>query len=161
MDYLAGTYTPDHPDSPSAGTPAPAPEGGFPGMEIIASQTGEFTREGGRQVFETLYQANPEANAVYAHNDEMALGAIVALEAQGKVPGEDVILVSVDGSRDALQAIIDGTLGATVECSPFFGPIACDTLVAYAAGEEIPPMIINEDRFFDASNAEEFIDEAY
>jgi ABC-type sugar transport system substrate-binding protein len=161
VDYLAGTYTPDHPDSPSAATPAAAPEGGFPGMEIIASQTGEFTREGGRQVFETLYQANPEANAVYAHNDEMALGAIVALEAQGRVPGEDVILVSVDGSRDALQAIIDGTLGATVECSPFFGPIACDTLVAYAAGEEIPAMIINEDRFFDASNAEEFLDEAY
>ncbi|MBA2519171.1 MAG: ABC transporter substrate-binding protein [Chloroflexia bacterium] len=161
VDYLAGSYTPDHPDSPTAATPAPAPADGFPGMEIVASQTGEFTREGGRQVFETLYQANPEANAVYAHNDEMALGAIIALEAQGVVPGEDVILVSVDGSRDALQAIIDGTLGATVECSPFFGPIACDTLEAYAAGEEIPPQIINEDRFFDPSNAEEFIDEAY
>ena len=161
VDYLAGTYTPANPDSPTAATPAPAPADGFPGMEIIASQTGEFTREGGRQVFETLYQANPDATAVYAHNDEMALGAIVALEAQGKVPGEDVIIVSVDGSRDALQAIIDGKLGATVECSPFFGPIACDTLEAYAAGEEIPAEIINEDRFFDASNAEEFVDEAY
>jgi ribose transport system substrate-binding protein len=91
----------------------------------------------------------------------MALGAIAALEAQGKVPGEDVIIVSVDGSRDALQAIIDGTLGATVECNPRFGPVAFETLQKYAAGEEIPTQIINPDRFYDASNAAEFIDEAY
>ena len=72
-----------------------------------------------------------------------------------------VILVSIDGTRDALQAIIDGKLGATVECSPHFGPKAYDTLVGYANGEEIPPKIINPDRFFDKSNAAEHIDEAY
>ncbi len=160
VDYLAGTYTPANPESATAATPAP-PASAFTGMTIIASQTGNFIRDEGRQVFETLYQANPGATAVYAHNDEMALGAIAALEAQGKVPGQDVIVVSVDGSRDALQAIIDGKLGATVECSPFFGPVACDTLVAYAAGEPVPTQIINTDRFFDASNAAEFIDSAY
>jgi ribose transport system substrate-binding protein len=129
--------------------------------KIVASQTGDFARDEGRQVFETLYQANPEANAVYAHNDEMALGAIAALEAAGKVPGTDVTIVSVDGSRDALQAIIDGKLGATVECNPRFGPKAFETLDKYAAGEEIPIKIINPDRFFDSNNAEELIDEAY
>lgn len=160
IDFLAGTYTPANPESATAATPAPV-AGGFPGMTIIASQTGNFTRDEGRTVFETLYQANPGATAVYAHNDEMALGAIAALEGQGKVPGQDVIVVSVDGSRDALQAIIDGKMGATVECSPFFGPIACDTLVAYAAGTAVPTQIINTDRFYDASNAAEFIDSSY
>lgn len=156
-DFLAGTYASEE----NLGTPAPAPEGGFPDMQIVASQTGDFARDEGRQVFETLYQANPEANAVYAHNDEMALGAIAALEAAGKVPGTDVIIVSVDGSRDALQAIIDGKLGATVECNPRFGPKAFETMMQYANGEEIPTTIINPDRFFDASNAEEFLPEAY
>jgi ribose transport system substrate-binding protein len=154
-DYLAGSYAPDEHN----GTPAAAD--GFPDMVIVASQSGDFARDEGRAVFETLYQANPDANAVYAHNDEMALGTIAALEAQGKVPGEDVIIVSVDGSRDALQAIIDGTLGATVECNPRFGPIAFETLQKYAAGEEIPTKLINEDKFYDESNAAEFVDEAY
>ncbi len=132
-----------------------------PDMKIVASQTGDFARDKGRQVAETLLQANPDANAIYAHNDEMAIGAISALEAAGKVPGKDVIIVSIDGTRDALQAIIDGKMGATVECSPFFGPAAFDTLVKYANGETIPPKIINEDRFFDASNAKENLAGAY
>jgi ABC-type sugar transport system substrate-binding protein len=132
-----------------------------PDMKIVASQSGDFARDKGRQVAETLLQSNPDANAIYAHNDEMAIGAISALEAAGKTPGKDVIIVSIDGTRDALQAIIDGKMGATVECSPFFGPAAYDTLEKYANGETIPPKIINEDRFFDASNAKEFLAEAY
>jgi len=131
------------------------------GMRIVASQSGDFARDKGRQVAETLLQANPTANAIYAHNDEMAIGAIAALEAAGKKPGSDVTIVSIDGTRDALQAIIDGKMGATVECSPFFGPVAFDTLVRFAAGETIPPKIINQDRFFDASNARQFLPEAY
>ncbi|WP_191061913.1 ABC transporter substrate-binding protein [Geminicoccus harenae] len=132
-----------------------------PEMEVVASQSGDFARDKGRQVAETLLQAHPDATAIYAHNDEMAVGAIAAVEAAGKVPGKDITIVSIDGTRDALQAIIDGKLGATVECSPFFGPVAYDTLVKYANGETIPPKIINEDRFFDASNAQELIAEAY
>jgi ABC-type sugar transport system substrate-binding protein len=132
-----------------------------PGMQIVASQSGDFARDKGRQVAETLLQAHPDATAIYAHNDEMAVGAIAAVEAAGKVPGKDITIVSIDGTRDALQAIIDGKLGATVECSPFFGPVAYDTLVKYASGEKIEPKIINEDRFFDSSNAAEMIGEAY
>ena len=131
------------------------------GMEIVASQSADFARTTGREVMETLLQSNPEVTAVYAHNDEMALGAIAALEAAGRTPGEDVTVVSIDGTRDALQAIIDGTLGATVESSPFFGPVALDTLRAYCAGEDLEPWIKVEDKFFDPANAEEFIDEAY
>ena len=93
-----------------------------PGMVILASQSGDFDRDKGRQVAETLLQAHPDATIVYAHNDEMALGAITAIEAAGKVPGKDILVVSIDGEKDAVQAIIDGKLGATCECNPRFGP---------------------------------------
>ena len=144
-DFLAGTFQ---------GTPTP--DGPLAGMEIIASQTGDFQRDLGREVMQTLLQSNPVVTAVYAHNDEMAIGAIAALQDAGRTPGEDVILVSIDGSNDALDAIVDGTLGASVESSPFFGPIAFDTMDKYIAGEEIPDWVKVEDRFFDASNAAEF-----
>lgn len=132
-----------------------------PDMKVVASETGDFARDKGRQVMETLLQAHPDVTAVYAHNDEMAIGAIAALEAAGKVPGKDVIIVSIDGSKDALQAIIDGKLGATVECNPRFGPKAFDTLEAYANGEQIPAKIINPDKFYDSSNAAAEIANAY
>lgn len=130
-------------------------------FEIVASQSGDFARDQGRQVMETLLQAHPDVNVVYAHNDEMALGAIQALELAGRKPGEDVTVVSIDGTRDALQAIIDGKMGVTVESSPFFGPLACDVMQRYAAGEEIPGWVKVEDRVFTAENAADHIDEAY
>ncbi len=131
------------------------------GMEIVASQSGDFARDKGRQVAETLLQAHPDATAIYAHNDEMAVGAIAALEAAGKKPGEDVIVVSIDGTRDALQAIIDGKMGATVQSSPFFGPVSCETMKKYADGEQIGEWVKVEDMFFDKANAAEHIDAAY
>jgi ribose transport system substrate-binding protein len=143
-DYIAGTFK----GSPTA-------EGAFSGMEIIASQSGNFTRDEGRQVMETLLQAHPEVTAVYAHNDEMAIGAIAALEAAGRKPGEDVILVSIDGENAAMDAIVEGKLGASVESSPFFGPIAYETMMKYVNGEDIPDWVKVEDRFFDESNAAE------
>ena len=130
-------------------------------FEIVASQSGDFARDLGRQVMETLLQAHPDVNVVYAHNDEMAIGAIQALELAGRKPGDDVLIVSIDGTRDALQAIIDGKMGVTVESSPFFGPLACDVMKRYAAGEEIPHWVKVEDRIFTKANAKDHIDEAY
>jgi ribose transport system substrate-binding protein len=144
-DYLKGTFR---------GTPTA--EGAYPDMEIIASQTGNFLRDTGRQVMQTLLQAHPEVTAVYAHNDEMAVGAIAALQDAGRKPGEDVIIVSIDGENAAMDAIVDGTLGASVESSPFFGPIAFKTMQQYIDGEDIPDWVKVEDRFFDKSNAAEF-----
>ena len=130
-------------------------------FEIVASQSGDFARDQGRQVMETLLQSHPDVNIVYAHNDEMAIGAIQALELAGRKPGEDVLVVSIDGTRDALQAIIDGKMGVTVESSPFFGPLACEVMKRYAAGETIDPWVKVEDRIFTRENAAEHIDEAY
>lgn len=130
-------------------------------FEIVASQTGDFARDLGRQVMETLLQAHPDVNIVYAHNDEMAIGAIQALELAGRKPGEDVLVVSIDGTRDALQAIIDGKMGVTVESSPFFGPLACEVMNRYADGEEIEHWVQVKDRIFMQDNAAQHIDEAY
>ncbi|MDQ3870308.1 MAG: ABC transporter substrate-binding protein, partial [Chloroflexota bacterium] len=134
---------------------------GQSGMQVLASQTGDFARDKGREVMQTLLQAHPDVTAVYAHNDEMAIGAISALEAAGKKPGKDVLIVSIDGTKDALQAIIDGKMGATVECNPRFGPKAFETMTKYANGEQIPEKIINQDKFFDVSNAKQEIANAY
>jgi len=131
------------------------------GIKILASQSGDFARDKGRQVAQTLLQAHPEANVIYAHNDEMALGAIAALEAAGKTPGKDVIVVSIDGEKDALQAIVDGKLGASCECNPRFGPKAFEVMKKYAAGEKIPAYIKNVDNFYDSSNAAKALPTAY
>lgn len=134
---------------------------GQSGMKILASQSGDFARDKGRQVAQTLLQAHPEANAIYAHNDEMALGAIAALEAAGKVPGKDVMVVSIDGEKDALQAIVDGKLGASCECNPRFGPKAFEVMKQYADGQQIPAYIKNVDNFYDSSNAAQALPTAY
>jgi ribose transport system substrate-binding protein len=131
------------------------------GMEIVASQSGNFNRAEGQNVTEQILGGNPDLDAVYAHNDEMAIGAIQALKDAGRKPGEDVTVVSVDGTRDALQAIIDGDLGATVETNPRFGPLAFDTAERFLSGEQIPTKITVQDRLFDKSNAAQFIDSAY
>jgi ABC-type sugar transport system substrate-binding protein len=133
-----------------------------PDIKILASQPANFTRAEGQKVMENLIQAHgANITAVYTHNDEMALGAIQALKAAGRQPGKDVLVVSVDGQKSALEAIVRGEMNATVECNPRFGPIAFDTLEKYLRGEKIEPKIIVPDKFFDASNAAQFVNEAY
>ncbi len=143
-DYLAGTFK---------GTPDGRWRVRRDGDHRLPN--GNFTRDNGRQVMQTLLQAHPDVTAVYAHNDEMAIGAIAALEDAGRKPGEDVIVVSIDGENAAMDAIVDGTLGASVESSPFFGPIAFETMKKFVDGEEIADWVKVEDRFFDRSNAAE------
>jgi galactofuranose transport system substrate-binding protein len=132
-----------------------------PGMQIIASQSGDFARDKGRQVFETLYQAHPDATALYSHNDEMTMGAIAAMEAAGKVPGKDLIIATIDGTKDATQAILDGKVLVCIECNPKFGPAAFDAIVRLGNGETLEPKLVNTDRIFTAENAAEYMPEAY
>jgi ribose transport system substrate-binding protein len=133
-----------------------------PDMKIIASQTGDFSRALGQKVMENIIQSQGAAiTAVYAHNDEMALGAIQALKAAGRTPGKDVTIVSIDGEKAALEAIIKGELGASIESSPRFGPLAFDTVEKYLRGEQVPTKIILQDRIFDSSNAQQNVAEAY
>jgi galactofuranose transport system substrate-binding protein len=132
-----------------------------PDMKIIASQSGDFARDKGRQVFETLYQAHPEATALYSHNDEMTMGAIAAMEAAGKAPGKDMIIGTIDGTKDAAQAIADGKVLVCVECNPKFGPAAFDAIAKMGAGEVLPTKLVNTDRVFTKDNVADYMPEAY
>lgn len=132
-----------------------------PAFQVVASQSGDFARDKGRQVAEALLQAHPDADVIYAHNDEMAMGAIAALEAAGKTPGKDVLVLSIDGGKEAVQAVVDGKIAAVVECNPRFGPKAFETLARYADGEAIEPWVKNVDKFYDPGNAAQEVANAY
>lgn len=125
-----------------------------PEMKILASQTGDFKRSDGKNVMEALLKAHGAAiTAVYAHNDDMAIGAIQALEAAGRAPGKDVTVVSIDGMGFAFEAIRDGKLNCTVECNPLLGPMAFDAIAKALKGETLPKNLVQEDRLFDETNA--------
>src|SRR3954447_6209724 len=132
-----------------------------PGMQVVVSQDADFTRAKGQSVAETLLQSHPDATAIYAHNDEMALGAIAAVKAIGRQPGKEIQVVSIDGEKDGLKAVAAGDLYATVECSPRFGPNAFKTMMDYAAGKATPTLIINNDQLFTKDNASANVDKAY
>ncbi|MFC5286440.1 ABC transporter substrate-binding protein [Actinokineospora guangxiensis] len=132
-----------------------------PGIEVVAEQTGDFSREKGQAVTEQLLQANPDITAIYAENDEMALGAVTAIKAAGKKPGQDIKIVSIDGTRNAVQGIVDGEINAVVESNPRFGPLAFQTIAGFAGGEGIAESIIIEDRQYDADNAAAELSTAY
>ncbi len=129
----------------------------FPQMRIIASQSGDFNIEAGRDVMEALLTQHRDVTAVYAHNDDMALGAIQALRGGGMKPGTDVLVVSIDGVKAAFEAMVAGELNCTVECNPLLGPMAFDAVEKALAGEELPKRTVVEDRVFDQSVAAELI----
>jgi ribose transport system substrate-binding protein len=132
-----------------------------PDVEIVAQQTGEFTREKGQQVMEQIIQAQPDITGVYAENDEMALGALVALKSAGKAPGTDVQVVSIDGTRNAVQKVVDGEMAAVVESNPRFGPLAFDTLKKFLNGETVSQNVVISDKLYGKDNASAEVSNAY
>ena len=154
------------------GTPGAAPaidrKKGFaealknhPNIRIVKSQSGEFTRAKGKEVMEAFLKAaqgsGTKINAVYAHNDDMALGAIQAIEEAGLKPGSDIIVVSIDGIKPAFEAMVAGKLNCTVECNPLLGPAAFDAVEAALAGKALPKKTIVKDELFDRVAAKEAI----
>lgn len=126
-----------------------------PDMRIIRAQDGDFRRENGKRIMETILKAEQPGtiNAVYAHNDDMALGAIQAIEEAGLTPGTDVHVVSIDGIRDAVEAVANGALGCTIECNPLLGPLAFDAVEKLIAGEEVPARTVVPYRVIDEEAA--------
>jgi simple sugar transport system substrate-binding protein len=129
-----------------------------PELNIVKSQTGMWTRANGKEVMEAFLKSVDNIDAVYAHNDDMALGAIQAIKQAGLKPGEDIKIVSIDGVRGAFEAMVRGELNATVECNPLLGPAAFDAVEKVLAGEDLPKWIKVEDRLFEMSQAAEVID---
>src|ERR1700744_5973929 len=105
-----------------------------PKFKIIASQSGDFTLAGGKQVMEAFAKTyGKQINVVYAHNDDMALGAIQAMEEAGLKPGKDILIVSIDGVKGAFEAMAAGKMNCTVECNPQIGPQLFDAVEAIKA----------------------------
>ncbi|SMB93479.1 ribose-binding protein [Thermanaeromonas toyohensis ToBE] len=108
-------------------------------MKIIAKQTADFDRAKGMQVMENILQAQPKIDAVFAQNDEMALGAIEAIKGAKR---ENIIVVGFDGTKDALEAIKAGTMTATIAQKPKdMGRIAVETAVKIIKGEKVESFI--------------------
>ena len=130
----------------------------FPDLKIIKSQSGDFTRSKGKEVMEAFLKAEGKnIQAVYAHNDDMALGAIQAIEEAGIKPGTELVVVSIDGVKAAFEAMLAGKLNCTVECNPLLGPAAFDAVLALHAGKTLPKKTIVPDRVFEQSVAKDVI----
>ena len=130
----------------------------YPELKITKSQSGDFTRAKGKEVMEAFLKAAGEKiDAVYAHNDDMALGAIQAIEQAGLRPGVDILVVSIDAVRGAFEALIAGKLNATVECNPLLGPAAFDAVEAVRRGAKLDRWIKVQDRLFEQPQAAELI----
>ena len=124
-----------------------------PNLKVIASQTGDFTRAGGKTVMEQFLKANPKIDVLFAHNDDMGLGALEAITAAGKVPGKDIVIITIDAVKDGMQALADGKFNFIAECSPLLGPQLMDLVKKVHAGESVPARIVTEEGTFTQEQA--------
>lgn len=131
-------------------------------MTVIASQVGNFNRADAQEVMENLIQAHGDTiDAVFAHDDDSAIGAIQALKAAGYTPGVDVMVVGVGGYADALKAIKAGEMLGSVECSPYFDK-AFEVIDKLEAGQSVDKYIQNDGRIFTIDNVtDELIEVAW
>lgn len=130
----------------------------YPGMQIIDSQSGDFTRARGKEVMaDFLQKYGKTITAVYAHNDDMALGAIQAIEEYGLKPGQDIKIVSVDAARGAFEAMIAGKLNATVECNPLLGPQFFELALRVVNGQAVPKWVPSIETVFFPHDAAEIL----
>jgi ABC-type sugar transport system substrate-binding protein len=129
-------------------------------IEKIDSQTGEFTRDGGKKVMEGFLQKYgvDGIDLVFAHNDDMALGAIEAIEAAGGKPGTDIKIVSIDGVHDGMQALVDGKINFIVECNPLLGDPAAALVKKVLAGDSVEKKNFAQDQSFTQEQAAAVID---
>jgi ABC-type sugar transport system substrate-binding protein len=120
-----------------------------PGMHVIAQQSGDFIRARGKEVMETILKSyGRQINGLFAQNDDMALGAIEAIEEHGLKPGTDIKIVSVDAVRGAFEAMIAGKLNVTVECNPLLGPQFFETALKLANGEPVEKWVKSKEDIY-------------
>ncbi|MFE2023336.1 ABC transporter substrate-binding protein [Streptomyces sp. NPDC059499] len=123
-------------------------------FKITASQTGDFTRAKGKEVMQAFLKSQKDIDVLYAHNDDMALGAIQAIEEAGKKPGADIKIISVDGIKDAFVAMAAGKINVVVECNPLLGDQLMELTKKVAAGESVPARVETEEGVFPQDKAE-------
>ena len=130
----------------------------YQNVEITISKCGEYIKEIGYEVMQEILSETTDIDVLFCHNDEMAIGAIEAIEEAGLVPGEDIIIVSILGTNAALEAILEGKIACSVETNPLLGDLFMEACVRLANGEEIEREIHPVDRVFDITNAQAELD---
>jgi simple sugar transport system substrate-binding protein len=129
-----------------------------PHLKIIRSQTGDFTRTKGKEAMEAFLKSETrKIHVLYAHNDDMAIGAIQAIEEAGLKPGQDILIVSIDAVKGAFEAMIAGKLNATIECNPLLGPQLMTSVAEVVAGRPIAKRIVVEETMFTMETAKQYI----
>ncbi len=121
-----------------------------PNIKIVAEQTANFDRATGQSVTATLIQQYPNIKGLFAHNDEMAVGAVTALKAAGKSVGgtSGIQVVSIDGTKDAITQVLNGEEYAVVSSNPRLGPLAFQALQDYINGQQLAAWIIQPDKVY-------------
>jgi ABC-type sugar transport system substrate-binding protein len=130
----------------------------YPDMHIIDSLSGDFTRAKGKEVMEIFLRKHGKTiTAVFAHNDDMAVGAIKAIEDYGLKPGVDIKIVSIDSIRAAFEAMIAGKLNGTIECNPLLGPDFFELALKVVNGEPVPKWVYSKESIFLPENAKDIL----
>jgi simple sugar transport system substrate-binding protein len=129
-----------------------------PHLKIIRSQSGDFTRAKGKETMEAILKSESrKIHVLYAHNDDMAIGAIQAIEEAGLKPGTEILIVSIDAVKGAFEAMIAGKLNATIECNPLLGPQLMTSVTEVVAGRPIPKRMVVEETMFTMETAKQYI----
>jgi simple sugar transport system substrate-binding protein len=124
-------------------------------LTILASEPADFTQARGQEVMKSFLEAHgSRIDVLYAHNDDMALGAIEAVEEVGLEPGKDIIIISVDGTRQAFEMMVQGKINAVVECNPMLGPNVMQAVLELMEGRTLPKRIITPERIYTEVTAE-------
>jgi ABC-type sugar transport system substrate-binding protein len=122
-------------------------------IKVIASQTGDFTRDGGKQVMEAFLKSQKGIDVLFAHNDDEGLGAIEAIKAAGLTPGKDIKIITIDATHDGMTALSQGEINYIVECNPLLGPQLMDLAKKVVAGKSVPQRVVTEETAFDQAQA--------
>lgn len=131
------------------------------GMKIVASKSANFDRTTAHEVAKQLLTEFPTATVIYTANDGMALGALAATKDARKTPGKDILIVSIDGYKEAVSHVIDGSIAAIAFNSPRLAAVSFDTIEKYAAGERIPERVVVKGPIIDISNAAAMLADAF
>jgi simple sugar transport system substrate-binding protein len=124
------------------------------GINILKSQSGNFTRTEGKQVMESFLKTyGKKIKGLFSHNDDMAIGAIQAIEEYGLKPGKDIKIVSVDGVKGIFEAMAAGKSNATVECNPLLGPQVMQIAKDVLAGKKLPAWVKSKEGIYTQSQA--------
>ena len=123
-------------------------------LHLIDSMSGDFLRPKGKECMKVLLEKYERIDVLYSHNDAMTLGAIAALEEAGLKPGEDVIIITVDGEQAAIDLLKEGKINCVIECKPQIGDMVMELAQKLAAGEEIPRCTYSEEQVFTEYDAD-------